>query len=78
MKIGLSDKYWKKIVISAHDPAYIAEENKRLARQALCKHDITVTFRKYEKFSERCEQCHLILRSDATEAAEIKINEQIL
>lgn len=74
----LSDKYWKKPVIVASDPAYVEEENKRLRKQATCKHDITTTFRKYEKYSVRCEQCHLVLSSDASGETEIKSHEQLL
>lgn len=74
----LSDKYWKKRVVIIHDPAYIEAENRRLRKQATCTHDITTTFKKFNKFSTRCEICHSILISDATITDEIKSSEQFI
>jgi hypothetical protein len=68
----------KRYINVATDPDYIDKENARLLKQSKCGHEVTVTFRKYDKYSERCEQCHLVLRSDATDETEVKTYEQLL
>lgn len=67
VKIGLSDKYWKKNIST--DPAFVEAENRRLAMQALCPH---------EHWSTRCGCCGMIMASDATSESEIKMHEHIL
>jgi hypothetical protein len=67
VKIGLSDKYWKKNIST--DPAFAEAENRRLAKQALCPH---------VHFACRCGDCGAILYSDATIESDIKTHEQFL
>lgn len=76
--VDIRDSNFRRYVNVPQSSDYVKAEERRLLRQASCTHDITVTFKKYDKYSERCEQCLKVLSSDATRETEIKSHEQML
>lgn len=59
-------------------PELIEMENRRLAKQAQCTHDITTTFKKFTKHSTVCSQCGKVTDSDAFHEDEVKSVEQFI
>lgn len=68
----------KRYVNVGLDSEYVDKENARLLKQSKCGHEVTVTFRKYDKWSTKCELCSLIVGSDATQEEEVRTHEQLL
>lgn len=74
----LTDKQYRKYSTVNTDKSFIEAEERRLRKIANCDHPCTITIKRYDKYSCRCDDCGCVIDSDAISKPEIKTPEQII